>query len=137
MAIATAVTAGQTGSRIQNAKSPAVTLRAALVAATSYEASSHMDLTGSATFRIYVTLASVDYTSLTILPSYSYDGATWFEDGAGATTVTLANLQSATDGAFSLGFSVPAPAYARVLLKRTGGTAVGTVAIVANAGGNS
>jgi len=116
-------------------------LRAALVATTSYVASSHMPCQSHSSVGIVVTYASVDYTSLQLWIEGSRDGTNFFQIAQrGVTvpavyTITLANLSSATDDAFLI--DVPTHAgvlFLRAQVKRTGGSAVGTIAIDGFAG---
>lgn len=118
-------------------------LRAAAVLTTSYVASSHMPVGGAATVGFIVTCASVDYTSIEIIVQGSYDATTFFDipssyhpTAVAAHSQTLANLSAAD----TVNYLVEAPVssgrilYVRVLAKRTGGTAVGTVAITGHTG---
>lgn len=111
------------------------TLRSAAVATTSYVATSHMPVGESGQCVMFVvTCASVDYTSIETIVQFSQDGSVWIDApnaaGSMSASYTLANLSSATDGSFAIiartsGLAV----FTRVMLKRTGGTAVGTVAV--------
>jgi len=146
MAIATVTnTAGDTVG-ISNSKTPGVwALRAALVLTTSYVASSHMPCGPNATVGFVVTCASVDYTSIQTIPQVSMDaGTTWVDVPTlrvtlpAAHSMTLANLSSATAGSYLIEIGVNTCALiARVLIKRTGGTAVGTVAVNGYGGGQA
>lgn len=137
MAHASETTAGSTGAANSHTCGPLFTMRAALVADTTYEPSSHIDLKGSPTLAVYVALASVDYTSIQTLAEFSHDATTWYEDLDGATSVTLSALQSATDGLYCYDIACPAYRYARIKIKRTAGSATGTVAIYGAAGTES
>ena len=126
-----------TGFGVSNTKPGGVTaMRAAAVLTTSLVASSHMIVESNASGAVRVTCASVDYTSIQTLLQGSRDASAWFDiPERGATVIaahsqTLANLASATDGAYLIPFSVAEGVlYVRCQIKRTGGTAVGTVAV--------
>lgn len=144
MAIATATNTAAATMGINNSKSPTIwALRAALVLTASYVASSHMPCGPNASIGIVVTCASVDYTSIQTIPQVSMDGGTTWVDVASkgvtlpaAHSMTLANLSSATAGSYLIEVPTTAGALlARVLIKRTGGTAVGTVAVNGYGGG--
>lgn len=121
------------------------TLRAALVATTSYVASNYMPCRNRTALAVLVTCAGVDYTSLTIQYEFSYDGTTFFAmpgrdastagvfpAGPFTDTFTLASFQSATATKIGIPVSVLFGAvFFRVSILRTGGTAVGTVLLTA------
>lgn len=112
------------------------TLRAAAVATTSYVATSHLNCPSAATIVFHATFASVDYISLSFVVQVSVNATDWvtlpFDSLSVAKTYTLADFPVATDGAIAIPVSTSAGAYyARLMLKRAGGTAVGTVAVTA------
>ncbi len=112
-------------------------LRAALTLTDAYVATSHMPCDGAHTVGLFVAFsAAIDYTSVQAIAQGSYDGTTWFdlpqEDGTYAKSVTIAN--TGVGAAAAGGFLVIARVHAgvrfvRAAIKRTGGTAVGTVAV--------
>lgn len=119
------------------------TLRAAAVLTTGFVASDHMPVRSPIT-SVFVTYASVDYTSIETLPEISLDGVTFFAipDTTGATDYngsawTLANFESATTQTFVIRVNTQDARYLRIKIKRTGGSAVGTVALVGFSAGRS
>lgn len=111
------------------------TLRAAAVLTTSHVASSDAKVEGATHVTLEFLLASVDYTSIQYWVEGSPSGADadWFTLDTAEQTLTLANLESATDGQFSKNYALGAHQYVRVKIKRTGGSATGTAAIRARA----
>ncbi len=112
-------------------------LRSAAVLTTSYVATDHFPVTENANAAVMLTCASVDYTSIQAIAQGSIDGTNFFDIrtlGGTNESWTLANQSSAT--APVLGLTIPTSCwrFIRVLVKRTGGTAVGTCAATGVAG---
>lgn len=137
MALAT-LTTGASLPQLEKRKSlSAAALRAAAVLTTSYVAGDHIDVGARGSVGFHVAYdASIDYTSIECIPQVSVDGSTWF-DAADAISKTIANLfgGASSAGGFAVVTEVKAGArYARLAIKRTGGTAVGTVTVTGYAG---
>ena len=113
-------------------------LRDAAVLTTSYVASSHMPCEEAPSVGFWVAYsATIDYTSIEVIVQASLDGTAYFDVAASA-SYTIANLGSgagAAGGVLVKGDMSPGARFARILVKRTGGTAVGTVTITGVAGG--
>lgn len=107
-------------------------LRAAAVLTDSYVASSHMPCDAVPCVGAWVAYnAAIDYTSIQTIPQGSYDGTAWF-DLAAADSKTIASLGSGASaaGGFTVKADVsPGVRFFRVLIKKTGGTAVGAVSV--------
>lgn len=116
-------------------------LREAAALTTEYVASGHMLCGTRTSVGVYIDYASVDYTSIQVCVdgSPTGDDGTWraIRPSRGAVTVTplsttLANQPSATSDGYVLDVPVEAGVHAlRVRIKRTGGSATGTVTVTA------
>ena len=152
MATATPSSAAKSHKRSDAKPETTWPLRAALVATTSYVASSDMICKAHSNLIVYIDWAAIDYTSIEAAYEVSPDGTTWrslpmrdaiasvlYPTSAWRDSFTIANFPDSDGGAtFTYGVavpvSVPAAHYFRVQIKRTGGTAVGTVAVTVQEG---
>jgi hypothetical protein len=121
------------------------TLRAAAVLTTSFVDTSHIPCDGAKSVGFFITCAAVDYTSIEVVYEVSYDGSLWFAiparepvaagiavAGPFTDSFVLASFRSATATKIAVGVSVPfGVRFARASLKRTGGSATGTVLVEA------
>lgn len=133
MALATATAGEFLPAHVDRRMLTSWALRAADVLTTSYVASDHMKTEGGRSVLFDVEYdENIDYTSIELIPQGSPDGTTWF-DLTDAESKTLANA-FATPGtagnvAFTADIRYGGIRFVRCAIKRTGGTAVGTVAV--------